>query len=79
MEFLLQLENTKTQQKVSPIKERLKAIKGNSSIKGIDAHELSLVPDGYSTQFQNARLFEIQWVYMPESPHDYVLLKNGRA
>ena len=34
-----------TQQKVNLIEERLKAIEGNSSIKGIDAIELSLVLD----------------------------------
>ena len=42
---MMQLENTETQQKVSLIKERLKAIERNSSIKGMDAIELSLVHD----------------------------------
>ena len=43
VEFMMQLENTKTQQKVNLIEERLKAIEGNSSIKGMHAIELSLV------------------------------------
>ena len=41
----MQSEGGNTQQKVRLIEERLKAIKGNSSIKGIDAIELSLVLD----------------------------------
>ena len=41
----MQLENTKTQQKVNLIEERLKVIEGNSLIKWMDALELSLVPD----------------------------------
>ena len=34
-----------TQQKVNLIEERLKAIEGNNSIKGMDAIELTLFPD----------------------------------
>ena len=41
----MQHEKDETQQKVSWIEERLKAIEGNSLIKGMDALELSLVPD----------------------------------
>ena len=42
---MMQLERDDTQQKVNLIEERLKVIEGNSLIKGIDAIELSLVPD----------------------------------
>ena len=42
---MMQLENTETQQKVNLIEERLKAIEGNSLIKGMDSIELSRVPD----------------------------------
>ena len=41
---MMQLKNTEIEQKVNLIKERLKAIKGNRLIKGMDATELSLVP-----------------------------------
>ena len=41
----MQLESNEIKQKVNLIEERLKAIEGNSSIKGMDAIELSLVPD----------------------------------
>ena len=41
----MQPEKDETQQKVRWIEERLKAIKGNSSIKGMDALQLSLVVD----------------------------------
>ena len=40
---MMQPKNIKTQQKVNLIEERLKSIEGNSSIKGMDAIELSLV------------------------------------
>ena len=42
---MMQPERDDTQQKVSLIEERLKAIEGNSSIKGMDAIELSLIPN----------------------------------
>ena len=42
---MMQSERDDTQQKVNLIEERLKAIEGNSSIKGMDAIELRLVPD----------------------------------
>ena len=42
---MMQSENTKAQQKVNLIEERLKAIERNSLIKGIDPIELSLVLD----------------------------------
>ena len=42
---MMQPESNDTQQKVSLIEERLKAIERNNSIKGIDAIELSLVLD----------------------------------
>ena len=42
--MMMQFEGGNTQQKVNLIEERLKAIEGNSSIKGTDAIELSLVP-----------------------------------
>ena len=42
IELMMQPEQGDTQQKVSLIEERLKSIKGNSSIKGMDAIELSL-------------------------------------
>ena len=42
---MMQLKKDETQQKVNWIEERLNAIEGSSSIKGMDALELSLVPD----------------------------------
>ena len=42
---MMQPKKDETQQKVSWIEERLKAIEENISIKGMDAIELSLVPD----------------------------------
>ena len=42
---MMQLKSNETQQKVNLIEERLKAIKGNSLIKDLDAIELSLVLD----------------------------------
>ena len=45
MEMMMQSEGGNTQQKVNLIEERLKAIKGSSSIKGVNVIELSLVPD----------------------------------
>ena len=42
---MMQSEGGNTQQKVNLIKERLNAIEGNISIKGMDAIELSFVPD----------------------------------
>ena len=41
----MQPKRDDTQQKVNLIEERLKAIEGNSSIKGMDTIELSLVLD----------------------------------
>ena len=41
----MQPERDDTQQKLNLIEERLKAIEGNSSIKGMDAIKLSLVTD----------------------------------
>ena len=41
----MQSERDSTQQKVSLIEERVKAIEGNSLIKGMDAIRLSLVSD----------------------------------
>ena len=41
----MQFDGGNTQQKVNLIKERLKAIEGNISIKGMDAIDLSLVQD----------------------------------
>ena len=41
----MQPKRDDTQQKVNLIEERLKAIEGNSSIKGMDAIKLSLVTD----------------------------------
>ena len=43
--FLMQSESLETQQKINLIKERLKAIKRNNVIRGMDATELSLVLD----------------------------------
>ena len=45
LDMMKQFEGGNTQQKVNLIKERLKAIEGNSSIKGLDVNELSLVLD----------------------------------
>ena len=45
LEMIRQSKGGNTQQKVNLIEERLKAIEGNSSIKGMDAIELSLIPD----------------------------------
>ena len=42
---MMQPESNETQKKVSLIEERLKAIEGNNTIKGMDAIKLSLVPD----------------------------------
>ena len=41
----MQAKNIETQQRVNLIEERLKAIEGNSSIKGMESFEQSLVPD----------------------------------
>ena len=41
--MMMQSEGDNTQQKVNLIEERLNAIEGNSSIKGMDAIQLSLV------------------------------------
>ena len=43
VELLMQPKNIETQQKFNLIEKRLKAIEGNSLIKGIDAFEISLV------------------------------------
>ena len=45
VEFMMQPEKNDTQQNVNLIEERLKAIEGNSSIKGMDVIKLSLVLD----------------------------------
>ena len=45
LEMMMQFKSGNTQQKVNLIKKRLMAIEGNSSIKGMDAIELSLVPN----------------------------------
>ena len=45
LEMMIQTEGGNTQQKVNLIEERLEAIEGNSFIKGMDAIELSLVPN----------------------------------
>ena len=45
LEMMMQPEGSNTQQKVNLIEEKLKAIEGNNSIKGMDAIELSLVLD----------------------------------
>ena len=44
LKMMMQSKGGNTQQKVNIIKERLKAIEGNSSIKGMDVIELSLIP-----------------------------------
>ena len=45
LEMMMQFKSGNNQQKVNLIKKRLMAIEGNSSIKGMDAIELSLVLD----------------------------------
>ena len=42
---MMQPNSNETQQKVNLVEEKLKAIEGNSSIKGMDTIELSLVPN----------------------------------
>ena len=42
VEFIMQSKNTETQQKINLIKDRLEAIEGNSSIKGIKVMHLGL-------------------------------------
>ena len=45
LEFLMQPWNSETQQKVKLMEERLKAIEGNNSKKGMDVVDLSLILD----------------------------------
>ena len=42
---MIQPDSNETQRKVNLIEEKLKAINGNSSIKGMNTIELSLAPD----------------------------------